>query len=267
MSADDSSAQYLSGIKVLVTRPVHQQQSLIDAIQAEGGVPISMPLIDIDPLTKEEIANETMASIRNLDRYDIVIFVSSNAAQIGAELIDNYWPQFPVGIQVIAIGQTTSRVVSSLLNCSVENPAQGSDSEAVLALPSLQQISEKRVAIVRGVGGRELLSRELKNRGAIVDTLELYRRVPKHYSVEQAADLLTNPPCDAITVHSGESLQQLLALSGNNISQVTLIPLLVPSERVQLQAQQAGFATVVNAVGADDAAMMQALQNVAATPT
>ena len=264
MKTHKTSERELSDLTVLVTRPIHQQESLIQTIENLNGKTVSMPLIDICSLDESEIASATSNAIKNLDQFDILIFISSNAARIGGEMIDRYWPQFPVGITVIGIGQSTSREVTDLLNCVVETPARGSDSEAVLALPQLQNVAEKRIGIVRGVGGRELLASELSQRGAQVQTIEVYRREPREYEPERVNQLLFDSACNTITVHSGASLQQLVALSGNNISQITLIPLIVPSARVQNQAQEAGFSRVINAVGADDQAMTQALQQVAA---
>lgn len=264
MSNDDSSAVILTGLNVLVTRPAHQQQSLVDAIQDSSASTVSLPLLEITPIPKSEIAPETIAAIQNLDRFDILIFVSSNAAQIGGDLIDNYWPQFPVGITVIAIGQTTSRAVTTLLECTVITPEQGSDSEAVLALPQLEDVAGKRVGIMRGRGGRELLQSELTERGAEVTVLEVYERNAIPYDTNEVTELLGGASCNVITVHSGESLLRLLELTGDNRDQITLLPLVVPSDRVRKIALDEGFSDVLNARGADDSSMLAALQRVAA---
>ncbi len=264
MAKRETGIGELSALTVLVTRPAHQQESLVHSIENLGGKTISMPLIDIFPLSEDEIIRTSSNAIKNLDQFETLIFVSSNAARIGGEMIDAYWPQFPAGITVIGIGQTTSRATVEWLNCSVVTPDQGNDSEAVLALPELQEVAEKRIGIVCGIGGRELLANELSRRGAIVEIIEVYCRESRHYNPEQVNELLMDSACNSITVHSGESLQQLIALSGNNISRISLLPLVVPSARVQNHAQEAGFSRVINAVGADDRAMTQALQQIAA---
>ena len=87
MSNDDSSTVILTGLNVLVTRPAHQQQSLVDAIQDSSASTVSLPLLEITPIPKSGLAPETIVAIQNLDRFDILIFVSSNAAQIGGDLI------------------------------------------------------------------------------------------------------------------------------------------------------------------------------------
>ena len=258
----------LAGCKVLITRPLRQQQSLGRKIRAAGGVPVSLPLLDIVPLTDAAELAAVRHWIQHLEHFDVLLFVSSNAARYGAELIRQHWPRLPTGIDVIAIGKTTARTVTAALACPVTHPSQGADSEAVLALPMLQQVAGKQVGIVRGQGGRELLADTLGQRGAAVHYLEVYRRQAITRSATEIARLLAANGCDIITAHSGESLQILMDQSRDNIRQITLLPLVVPSARVAEQAQQFGFAQVINAHGADDESILQTLRQLvcAATP-
>ena len=50
---------------------------------------------------------------------------------------------------------------------------------------------------------------------------------------------------------------------GDNKEELTLLPLLVPSARVALQARQSGFSKVIDANGADVAAFIAALESLA----
>ena len=253
----------LSGQSVLVTRPLAQQKGLAEKIKQLGGRVIQFPLIQISPLTDRQAVQAAKTSVQNLDQFNVLIFVSSNAARIGGELIAEFWPQFPVGIEIIAIGETTARAATSLLACPVISPAQGSDSESVLALPELQEVAGKRIGIVRGQGGRELLATELQRRGADVRYIEVYCRDPVTYEAGQLTELMNQNSCNMITVHSGESLDLLIKQAADNIDQITLLPLVVPSERVAQQARETGFTRVANAAGADDSAMIAMLQQLA----
>ena len=249
----------LTGRRILLTRPEQQQASLRAAIEQIGGTAESLPLLTIEAIDDADAIQHARSLVQDLDRYHIIIFISSNAVKFGGDLIQDFWPQFPVGIQVIAIGETTARGASTRFACTVIRPSRGSNSEAVLALPELDQLQDKRVAIVRGQGGRELLASTLRERGARVDYIEVYRRMPAPVDTGDVKDKLVGQPCDAITVHSGESLDRLISLSADNIDKVTLIPLAVPSPRVATQAREAGFKVVLNADGADDSAMVTIL--------
>ena len=84
--------------------------------------------------------------------------------------------KIPEIIKVIAIGPTTARAVSDLFGCTVIHSDVGVTSEDLLSLPELEEIAGKQIGILRGKGGRELLAAELRERGAVVDYFEVYRR-------------------------------------------------------------------------------------------
>jgi uroporphyrinogen-III synthase len=152
-----------------------------------------------------------------------------------------------------------------LLACEVICPEAGSDSEAVLAIPELQQLADKRIGIFRGQGGRELLAATLRERGASVDYIEVYKREQVQLDAADAADVAAfaaPDKIDAITVHSGESLHSLAGLLSSARKSILAIPIVVPSARVAKQAEQSGFKQVVNAHGADDASMIKALERI-----
>ena len=248
----------LANLKVLVTRPAHQAEPLCEAIAALGGSPIRYPLLAIEPLAQDA---RLRTQIQELDNYHILIFISTNAAMFGAALIDQYWPQFPVAIEVLAIGPTTASTLNEKLACAAQASANGMDSEAVLELPLLNDVDGKRIAIFRGEGGRELLANTLRERGAQVDYLEVYRRTPAQQDPQEFTRLLQAGGVDLITITSGESLRLLEQLAGDNTTRLSLIPLLVPSARIAKQASAAGFKTVLDAGGANQASMIAALQN------
>jgi len=265
MSSGNSTSTPLNGLRVLVTRPAQQQAPLCEAIAGLGGVPVSFPLIEIRPLVSEEAQQRARHHVADLDHYQLLIFVSTNAARFGAELIDVRWPRFPAGVEVLAIGPTTAAEIAQRLDCPVSHAEGGMDSEAILALPRLRRVKGKRIAIFRGQGGRELLADTLRERGARVDYVEVYTRHPAHHEPGALGGvLLTEPGLDALIVTSAESLQTLTALAGEHTRALHLLPLLVPSARVADLAREAGFTDVIDAGGANQAALLAALQELAA---
>ena len=260
MPASSQSEGPLSGLSVLITRPLPQQAGLSDGISAAGGQAVAFPLIDIVPLDTADAGADALDQIRNLDRFDILIFVSSNAARIGGQLINDNWQRLPATLELVAVGNTTAETVFSMLGTAVLSPAQGSDSEAVLALPLLQAVTGKRIGIVRGQGGRELLASTLAGRGAEVRYLEVYSRQRIFHNRARISPLLGAQGCDIVTVSSGESLRILMELFADNITRISLLPLVVPSRRIEDLARHLGFADVTNAGGADDEAMLSALR-------
>ena len=253
----------LAGLHVLVTRPIAHAKALREAIESHAGRVLSLPLIDIQPLEAASDIQSLTAKVQQLDRYQILIFVSSNAAKFGAESINNYWPQFPIGVSMVATGPATAEALRVFLGGDIIQPVLGVTSEDLLKLPLLEDVAGKKIAIVRGKGGRELMAATLQARGAQVDYLEAYRRVPVEYDGASFCAQLRQSGVDVLSVTSGESLHRLQTLLADNKGEMSLLPLLVPSERVGLQARECGFTNVVNSNGADTESILRALKSLA----
>jgi|SRR5690554_4117475 len=262
-----NETKVLAGVTVLLTRPEphlpEQAERLPAAIRERGGEVHLLPLIEIDPLADQELEGSTKTRIMNLDQYDKAIFVSTNAARLGMAWIDRYWPQLPVGLEAYAVGPGTGTKLQQL-PWPVYWPAQGITSEDLLRLPQLQQVSGQRVALFRGVGGREVLAGTLRERGATVDYLELYRRNPPAYDEGVLVDLLARHSVTAVVVTSAQILEVMLQLLGGDVSTMTHVVVIVPSERIRQLALEAGLVKVVNAGGADDDTTLAVLTTLAA---
>lgn len=249
----------LSGLNVLITRPAAQAAGLQQALEAAGASCLSLPLIAIKPLGDEVAIQRLRDRVLALDNYHCLIFVSNNAVLFGGEVINDYWPQFPLGVQVIAIGPTTAEAARETLSCEVSHAHSGMTSEDILRLPQLQALSGKRIGIVRGQGGRELLADSLRDRGAVVDYLEAYGRDPIEYEGDDFCEKLRAAGVNVLSVSSGESLDRLSELLVGNDGLRQRLDLIVPSGRVAERALTAGFAKVHDARGADPASFIAAL--------
>ena len=256
----------LDSLTVLVTRPDAQQRALTEAIAERGGSSVSFPLLEIQPIEDEAARNSLRRQVENLDNYNLLIFVSTNAAQHGGDLIDSYWPQFPVGVQVLAVGPTTAAAVSAHLNCPVISSPTGMASEDLLQITELQEVAGKKIALFRGEGGRELLANTLRERGAQVDYFEVYRRRLIEYPERALVNEIGDHGVNVVTAFSAESLSRLLQLAEDQDArrQLVAIPLLVPSQRIADLATAEGFSSVYNANGATTEASITALQEIAA---
>jgi len=249
----------LSGLTVLITRPSNQVDSLRRAIESDGAKALSLPLIEIKTLNDAQAIQDLKDKVLQLDSYQSLIFVSNNAVSFGGEIINNYWPQFPVAVDVIAVGPTTAEAAQERLACEVIQPSSGMTSEDILRLPHLQDVSEKKIGIVRGQGGRELLADTLRERGATVDYLEAYSRTPVNYTSADFCNRLLEAGVNVLTVSSGESLDRLTHLLADNRKKFQQMNIVVPSQRVGRQAEKAGYQQVHNASGADPLSFVSAL--------
>jgi uroporphyrinogen-III synthase len=261
----------LSGLEVLVTRPIHQVDEWRTSLEARGAQVFSVPVLDIknidDPAGLQAIKN----AILELDNYQIVIFVSQNAVNTACDWIDRYWPQLPVGIDFLAVGQKTAESLQreGIEVVSTREVSLGAmNSEALLALPCLQSVDAKKILICRGQGGRPLLAETLEARGAQVEYCELYQRVLPRDVKESLGNIVwTSGVLPLITVHSGESLQNLYHNLPDSQAQWWLEQaLVVPGERVAQAARDFGFSQVICAENAGSESMLKAIFEWRQTP-
>lgn len=262
-------AQPLAGQRILVTRPAHQAEPLCHRLQQLGAEPIRFPLLTITP-TKEDSAHypQIKQQFLDLDNYQAVIFVSANAARLGYDWIDQYWPQLPIRIHWLTVGSATADCLTQLgiTPCSGDGKM---DSETLLQLPQLQQVEGQRILICCGVGGRELLADTLRQRGAQVDLAELYRRERPEYDATEIESIIYKSSASAMLVSSGEALTNLINLIQpleGGIGQLAETLLVVPSQRVAELAKANKFNHIRVAANATDEAMIDVLMDLEATP-
>lgn len=255
----------LKGWRVLVTRPSERAAELLAALQTRGAETLHIPMLEIAPLPEPELA-PARQRVLDLDRYDALIFISVNAVHYGAELIDCLWPQWPARQRYYAIGAATTTALQACGLRVETDPTESMTSEALLADPSLQSLEHQRIAIVRGLGGRETLADTLRERGATVDYIECYQRQTPKLDQQDFLNQLEDACINAAVINSGESLENLSALLPDShwLFQQTVI---VPSDRVAALAAKLGYANAIAAQNAGTDATVAALEAVSvATP-
>jgi len=237
--------------RILVIRPSRQVDQFIALLEQAGAQICHTPVMTIEPLVDgQEIKN----LILEVDNFDKAICVSGNAAQLTLEWLDRYWPMMPVGIEFFAVGQQTAEILAGA-DITALSPMGRQNSEALLALPELQVLSDQRVIIFRGCGGREILGDTLMERGARVDYCELYRRVINPEQAMLARQQLAQSDC--LVAHSGELLQAL----GEQVGEPGAgTPVVVPSERVAEIARELGYQNIISAENALPESMFAAVE-------
>lgn len=235
----------LAGLNIVVTRPCGQAAQLQQRIEQLGGKAILFPLLEIGPPDDAQALHELAA---RLPEFDLAIFISPNAVFYGMVAIQAA-NGLPAGLRIATVGQGSARALRDAGAADVIAPQDRSDSEALLALPQLQNVSGWRVAIFRGDGGRELLGDTLKARGAVVEYATCYRRSKPQQNI---GALLSAKP-DAITLSSSEALGYLWdMLDGEGKRHLASVPLFVPHARIAEKARRQGWKTVVQTAAGDD---------------
>jgi uroporphyrinogen-III synthase len=208
---------------------------LAERFERAGGRAMLFPAIEIAELPRP-------AAFDRLGEFALAIFVSPSAVK--RALASVRWPR---DLAVAALGEGTRRALERAGVAPVLAPRERADSEALLALPELTSFSGRRVLIVRGAGGRELLAQALAARGCQVELAECYRRLRP---TADAAPLLADwqaGKVDAVTVFSSEALDNLLALVGE--APLRRTPLFVSHPRIAEHAAARGLAAIVAGTG------------------
>jgi len=246
----------LADYRVLVTRPAHQADHFSRGVEQAGGVAIRFPTINICPTTSCSIL---LQDPQRLKAFDFAIFVSANAVDWAfTQLKKNV---FPESLRCIAVGRKTLSALERHGQSEVITPDTDYSSESLLAQPELQSMQNKKVVIFRGEGGRELLARTLRERGAIVQYAEVYRRCLPEYTDEQISAIVHGMPISVVMMTSSESLNNLVTLFNRIDKQYLLsLPLILGSDRMFETARQLGFITPpVIAPDPSDGAMLRVL--------
>lgn len=232
----------LAGKGIVVTRPPHQARALARLIEAAGGRPLMFPVLEIRDVEKSAALLDL---IDRLDGFELAVFVSPNAVERGMALVTAY-RAWPPKLKIAAVGGGTVRALERHGITDVIAPAGRFDSEALLELPALSLVYRRRIVVFRGVGGRELLSETLADRGALVEHAECYQRARPDLDVALLLRAWSAKKLDAVTVTSSEGVRNLFEMVGAPGREPLLeTPLFAPHPRIAEAAQGLGVRRVV----------------------
>jgi uroporphyrinogen III methyltransferase/synthase len=164
----------LEGKRILITRPIDGAGEMADYIKKEGGEPVIIPTIELIRIRSPEIEK----TIKNLKKYDWLIFTSANGVDFFFEiLLENKIDLRKLShLKIGVIGEKTAE--------SLEKRGIFPDllpkrfvAESIVEEFKKIQIKGKKVLIPRAEVAREVLPEQLKNMGANVHVLPIYRTV------------------------------------------------------------------------------------------
>lgn len=242
-----------SHLHVLITRPLHQAQSLLKAIQNLGWSATLFPTLEIQPVEAPEVWIKKLDALKQTA--DFFIFVSANAVgPVWSYLKDNDVP-------IVAVGPATEKALTRAGLNVQSRPETEFSTEGLLKLPELHSMLNKRVVIFSGENSKPLLSETLQQRGATVFELEVYRRIcPKSDTTLFLHEW--QKEIDVVISTSQESLKnwsRLLGEVGQKVFEKK--PLIVVTKFMQTTALNLKLGNpILLARDATDAAILEALE-------
>src|SRR5471032_1296418 len=295
---------------VVITRPLAQARPLAERVAALGRTVELLPLLEIHALADTApllaalaklTAPATLASAAAATTsaaaataatpatlvtpyYALVAFVSPNAIDAAFAHI----AQWPAGVTLAVLGEGSRAALAAHgvtpANAHIVSPADSahSDSEHLLQTLDLAALRGRRVLIVRGESGRELMADGLRAAGADVVVVAAYRRDVPALTPALAATLqrLLAQQNDWI-ITSSEALRGLMLLleelgcqescaaaqqhiadsdSDSTVAKMQRQHLIVPHARIAETAKQFGF-TRLTLTGSGDERLLAALQS------
>ena len=255
--------------RILVTRPQHDAQPWVSALQSRGWEAHALPLMGIGPCSGEA-AQQALAQARTAaltpGHYRAVMFVSGNAVQYFFASNDaqalNHQALLAPDTRAWTPGPGTARALlaAGIAASQIDGPAPDAaqfESETLWQRVHGQVRAGDRVLIVRGDSptpestapstqgaGREWLAARLREAGAQVELLAVYQRLLPQWSAEQL-ELARNAASDGSLwlFSSSEAVANLQQILPEQSWQQALA--LTTHARIAAKAQAAGFGKVV----------------------
>jgi len=226
--------------RIVITRPAHQANLLVNGIKAAAGEVCLFPTLDISPVT---LTPTDKQHLQNINDYDIIIFISPNAVEYGLKHIENA-SSITDKTVLATIGKSSANQLAKRLGRLADIvPDSEFNSEGLLATAAMKNVSDKNILIVRGNAGREHLKDSLQQRGAKVDYLSVYQRTQPDTSSAEIEQHLQNNQIAAIVITSATSLKNMLEMVPEKAHASLLkIPLVLINKRLSDVAESLGFA-------------------------
>ena len=164
----------LAGTRILVGRARHQAGSLSTSLRALGAAVVEIPFIEI---RKPQSYQPLDDSLKSIAEYDWLIQTSVNGVEAMWERVRRlriHRRNFK-RLQIAAIGPATKQAITRR-GLKVKMVPEEYIAEAVVA-KLRDQISGKRVLLIRAKVARDVIPEELRAAGAQVDVVEAYETV------------------------------------------------------------------------------------------
>lgn len=151
----------------LITRPAGKADHLLEALDSQDIAYLYQPVITT------QMVQLKARDVKALHQAELVIFVSVSAVNA----LEQQMSAADLSVPLLAVGETTAAALVRWTGRHVQVPTD-QRSEGLLALPELQNVTGKRIVVVRGNAGRELIKHTLLQRGASVRYVQSYSRNP-----------------------------------------------------------------------------------------
>ncbi|HYD47196.1 MAG TPA: uroporphyrinogen-III C-methyltransferase, partial [Terriglobales bacterium] len=199
----------LFGRRIVLTRPQDQSAELAAALEDLGAEVIVAPAIRI---ARSPDMGKLDEALRSAERFDWVVLTSANGvrvfferlAEIDADVRSFHRARFA------AIGPQTAR---ALRQWGVHVDVVPADYRAEGLVAELEggNVAGQRVLLPRAGGARDLLPKQLRALGAVVEEIETYRALPANDRIAEVIALARAGKLDLVTFTSSSTVDSFAA--------------------------------------------------------
>jgi uroporphyrinogen III methyltransferase/synthase len=201
----------LFGRRVLVTRPADQSGDMLDALREAGADPVPIPMIRIEPPEDWSAADAALSRIAD---YDLLVFTSANAVRALAERgrAQGAPPARWRGT-ALCVGPRTADAARGVGLAVAPLAPEPGDAESLLAgILRDGAPAGRRCLVARAAEGRRLLEDGLREAGAEVDAVAVYRTLPAPVDAAALRARLIADEIDVLSFASPSAARAFAAL-------------------------------------------------------
>jgi uroporphyrinogen III methyltransferase / synthase len=202
----------LFGKRIVLTRAQEQAREFSQLLAAYGAEPVEVPTIQIMPPASWQAIDD---AITRLNTYQWLVFTSVNGVRpfMDRLLAAGKDARALANLRLCAIGPRTAQEVETYGLTPDVVPAEF-QAEGVIATLAHVGIRGTHVLIPRAEVAREILPEQLRELGAIVDVIPVYRTIAPAMDVASLAQQLQDGQVAAVTFTSSSTVRNFVELLG-----------------------------------------------------
>jgi uroporphyrinogen III methyltransferase / synthase len=202
----------LFGKRIVTTRAQEQTAEFSHLLVAYGAEPVELPTIHLIPPASWEAVDQAISKI---DHYDWLIFTSVNGVTPFMRRVQTMGKDARAfaKLRIGCIGPRTAQELGQFGLKADLVPAEY-QAEGIIAALSKERMRGSRVLIPRAEVAREILPDQLRELGAKVDVVSVYRTIVPAVDVEPLKQQLQEGRIDVVTFTSSSTVRNFVELLG-----------------------------------------------------
>ncbi|CAL4325977.1 Uroporphyrinogen-III synthase [Buchnera aphidicola (Hyalopterus amygdali)] len=193
-------------MKILIMRPSPEGEELVHYLNNAGIFSFHFSFFDFYPSTSK---NRISKKIYDLYISDIILIFSKKSINyiniyfLKKKLI---WPIYP---KYYAIGESTAIFLSKYVQKKIFFPKDQENSENLLMLLYKNNLLKKKITLLQGRNGRNLIKKHLQQQGCDISIIECYKRIFKIIDFCKEVKKWRDLKINTILITSSEVLNKL----------------------------------------------------------